>query len=139
MLGISALLIPAAIAVQQEFVSVTQVLYADDRNFAVDNAHDAVRITERWQQWASLLGLQENADKAQFWHQAAAGRRKLLEAGCLETQVKTDMRILGYHFRALQDRKLNQAESSRLDKTESQMLRIRVLPRSVGRNRGRPE
>ncbi|CAL1159292.1 unnamed protein product [Cladocopium goreaui] len=87
MLGISALLIPAAIAVQQEFVSVTQVLYADDRNFAVDNAHDAVRITERWQQWASLLGLQENADKAQFWHQAAAGRRKLLEAGCLETQV----------------------------------------------------
>ena len=111
MLGISALLLPAAIAVQQEFVSVTQVLYADDRNFAVDNAHDAVRITERWQQWATLLGLQENADKAQFWHQAAAGRRKLLEAGCLETQTKTDMRILGYHFRALQDRK---TQSSRI-------------------------
>jgi hypothetical protein len=133
MLGMSALLLPAALALQQEFGQVTQVLYADDRNFAVDNAHDAMRITERWQQWAALLGLQENTDKAQFWHQAAAGRRKLVEAGCPTAQIKTDMRILGYHFRALQDRKINQTESSRLDKAESQMLRIRALPGPVAR------
>lgn len=49
------------------------------------------------------IGLQENTDKAQFWHQAAAGRRKLVEAGCPTAQIKTDMRIRGYHFRALQD------------------------------------
>lgn len=55
MLGMSALLLPAALALQQEFGRVTQVLYADDRSFAVDNAHDAMRITERWQQWAALL------------------------------------------------------------------------------------
>ena len=39
MLGMSALLLPAGLALQQEFGRVTQVLYADDRNFAVDNAH----------------------------------------------------------------------------------------------------
>lgn len=133
MLGMSALLLPAALAIQQEFPMAKQVLYADDRSFAVDHAVDAMQITTRWHTWATMLGLQENRHKAQYWHQAAAGQNKLVQAGCPADQVQTDMRILGYHFRALQNRKINQSEATRIKDSERQMLRIRALPGTVKR------
>eukprot|EP00438_Fugacium_kawagutii_P016849 Skav219681 [mRNA] locus=scaffold817:64273:65277:- [translate_table: standard] len=123
----SALLYPCVAGIKQATPSTLHVVYADDRNFATKTAQDCAEVTRLWSEWATLLGLQENRQKSQFWHQKASGRKALAEAGCDPQQ------ILGYHFLPLQDRKINQTEASRLSEARSRMLRIRSLPGSIAR------
>lgn len=133
MLAMSALLYPCVAGIKQAAPSALHVVYADDRNFATRTAQECIEVTRLWSEWATLLGLQENRQKSQYWHQKVSGRRNLARAGCEPQQIRTDMRILGYHFLPLQDRKLNQTEANRLSDARSRMLRIRSLPGTIAR------
>ena len=57
----------------------------------------------------------------------------MVSAGISPTNIKKDMRILGYHFTCLKDRKVNAAENQRLDDATARLLRIRSLPGSTKR------
>jgi hypothetical protein len=133
MIAMLAMLYPCIHAIRQELPSVEHVLYADGRSFTARSASEIVEVTQLWSQWTSKLGLRENLGKAQYWHQTVARQRNLQEAGCPDSCIRKDLKILGYHFLSLVNRKINQSESARLTAAEKTVKQIRALPGSLAR------
>lgn len=56
-------------------------MYVDDRAWVIPDASMCVQVRNAWRVWGQVLGLVENAQKDQFYHRAAKGRRDLYAAG----------------------------------------------------------
>ena len=133
MLALTALLIPAVRAISAEHPRATQVVFADDRTFARPSASGLAEVTHSWELWAARLGLKENRQKAQFFHPHKQGRSQLMDTTLPKNGISDKIRVLGFHFAGLYNRKADPAEKQRLLQSKWKMARVQCLPGTLKR------
>ena len=133
MLALTAMLIPAVRAIGAEHPGATQVVFADDRTFACPSASSLAQVTRSWELWAARLGLQENRQKAQFYHPQKQGRSQLMDTTPPQNGISDKIRVLGFNFAGLQSRKADPAQKQRLLQSKGKLARVRCLPGTLKR------
>ena len=129
MTAMACVILPAVLDIARQCSDTVQIVYADDRSFACDSAHELKRVKTLWQQWAQILGLKENEDKAQYYHLQTKGRRKLVSVGLDPTKIRGSIKVLGYVFSGVLARKADAHETRRLDEARQRASKCRVSAR----------
>ena len=126
LLDMFAVLCPAIWEIDRTHAQVTN--FVDDRSWAAPTVTEALDVFSIWESWSALLGLQENKDKAQFYHAQAAGRRTLCRHEIPAANVTDQICILGHIFRPLQQKSLNAKEKERVSSTMALIRGAACLP-----------
>ena len=133
MCAMTCLILPAALAIREQFPQAVQVIFADDRSFATPSASQLAQVSKTWQVWTKKLGLQENMGKAQYSHFTIKGRRQLVGAGLQPDRIKDNIRILGFSFTPARGRKADENEKQRLKDSQAKASKCACLPGGVKR------
>ena len=123
-----AVLCPAMWEIDRTHPQVTQRNFVDDRSWGAPTVTEALNVFSIWERWSAVLGLQENKEKAQFYHAQAAGRRALCRHGIPAANVTDQICVLGHIFRPLQQKSLNAKEKERISSTLALIRRAACLP-----------
>eukprot|EP00439_Symbiodinium_sp_Y106_P009605 s3374_g1.t1 len=133
MTAMACVILPAVLDIARQCSDTVQIVYADDRSFACDSARELKRVKTLWQQWAQILGLKENEDKAQYYHLQTKGRRKLVSVGLDPTKIRGSIKVLGYVFSGVLARKADAHETRRLDEARQRASKCACLPGTLKR------
>ena len=128
MFGMVITLKVPAMHIARQFPCARQVTFVDDRSWAAPTARMCLDIGQLWSKWSSQLGLQENHNKAQYYHCQSQGRAKLLEAGALEQNIKANSKILGVEFAPRKGRTRTPEEALRVQEAARLARRCSLLP-----------
>ena len=108
----------------------------DDRSWGAPTVTEALNVFSIWERWSAVLGLQENKEKAQFYHAQAAGRRALCRHGIPAANVTDQICVLGHIFRPLQQKSFNAKEKERISSTLALIRRaVACLPLPMSQKR----
>ena len=128
MLGMVALLTPAIWEIPRKHPNVLHRTFVDDSSWAADTVHEARAVEALWKSWSSILQLQENNAKSQYFHARESGRQNFIDSGVLASQVSHDVVILGYAFRGFRQRKLTRNEDDRVNTSVALIRKATYLP-----------
>ena len=128
MLGMVALLTPAIWEISRKHPNVLHRTFVDDRSWAADTVQEARDVETIWKSWSSILQLQENNAKSQYFHARESGRQNFIDSGVNASQVSHDIVILGYAFRGFRQRKLTRNEDDRVNKSVALIRKATYLP-----------
>ena len=73
--------------INQEYPSVTQRNFVDDRTWTAPSANVALQVEAPWASWSRTLNMKENHEKTQYFHINIAGRRCFASLGVQQQQI----------------------------------------------------
>lgn len=106
----------------------TCVTYVDDRTIGSPSLDHCLAAARLWRDWSDALGLRENLEKEQYFHQTEHGRASFIAQGVDPTQVVDSPKILGSCFAGTTGRGLVPSEQKRLDLATKTAKKCSLLP-----------
>ena len=82
MAAMTAVLLPPIHSIAQTLPGTQTITFVDDRTVICDIVASCMEATQHWNMWSATLGLKENPNKEQFYHQTARGRAEFMSAWC---------------------------------------------------------
>ena len=116
MAAMTAVLLPPIHSIAQTLPGTQAITFVDDRTVLCDIVASCMEATQHWNMWSATLGLKENPNKEQFYHQTARGRAEFSQHDVNPEKIIESPKILGECFKGTAARKLTEDEISRVKK-----------------------
>ena len=79
MAAMTAVLLPPIRSIAQTLPGTQAITFVDDRAVICDTVASCMEATQHWNMWSATLGLKENPNREQFYHQTARGRAEFIQ------------------------------------------------------------
>ena len=132
MAAMTAVLLPPIRSITQTLPGAQTVTFGDDRTVICDTVASCMEATQHWNMWSATLGLKENPNKEQFYHQTARGRAEFIQHNVNPEKITESPKILGSCLKGTTARKPTADEISRVNKAVRAAQRCALLPLPPG-------
>ena len=128
MAAMTAVLLPHIHSIAQTLPGTQTRTFVDDRTVICDIVASCMEATQHWNMWSATLGLKENPNKEQFYHQTARGRAEFSQHDVNPEKITESTKILGACLKGATARKLTEDEISRVNKAVRAAQHRALLP-----------
>ena len=134
MAAMTAVLLPPIHSIAQTLPGTQTITFVDDRAVICDIVASCMEATQHWNMWSATLGLKENPNKEQFYHQTARGRAEFSQHDVNPEKITESPKILGACLKGATARKLTEDEISRVNKAVRTAQHRALLPLPPSQN-----